>query len=186
MSMDLTHFRMPAEWERHEATWLTWPHFERTWPGNIEPIPAIYVEMVRALHTGETVHINVLDEERRETVERLLREAGITRNVQLHIRRTDNEWIRDYGALTVRNPEGKRIAVDWKFNNWGEKYPDFDLNNEIPAFMAKVHRMDRHVMDLVMEGGSVEVNGQGMLITTESCLLNPNRNPHLSKEEIEH
>lgn len=176
---------MPAEWERHEATWLTWPHFEGTWPGNIEPIPAVYVEMVRALHTGEAVHINVLDEERREVVERLLREADITRNVQLHIRKTDNEWIRDYGALTVRNPEGERIATDWKFNNWGEKYPDFALNNEIPAFMADVHRMDRHVMDLVMEGGSIEVNGRGMLITTESCLLNPNRNPHLSEEQIE-
>jgi agmatine deiminase len=178
-------FRLPAEWAPHEATWLTWPHFEGTWPGKLEIIAPIYVEMVRALRTGEAVHINALDEERAAGIRELLEKEGIAGNVTVHVRPTDNEWVRDYGALTVVNGEGRRLATDWRFNNWGEKYPDFELNNQVPGFMAEHHELDRVAYDAVMEGGSIDVNGQGWLLTTESCLLNPNRNPELSRSEIE-
>lgn len=178
-------YRLPAEWEPHEATWITWPHFEGTWPGKLDVVQPIYVEMVRALHTGETVYVNALDEDRAGEIQETLVRAGIVENVGVHVRPTDNEWIRDYGALTVVDREGNRLATDWRFNNWGEKYPDFDLNNEVPAFMAEHHGLERTAFDLVMEGGAIDVNGDGWLLTTESCLLNPNRNPGRSRDEIE-
>ena len=181
-------FRMPAEWEPHAGTWLTWPHFEGTWPGKLETVAPVYVEMVRALHGDETVHVNVLDAEREARVQELLEGEGIRGNVRLHRVPTDNEWVRDYGAIfTVRERNGRRerLATDWRFNNWGEKYPDFELNNEVPAVMAEVAGTDRVAYDTVMEGGSIDVNGRGLLLTTESCLLNPNRNPGLTKPELE-
>jgi agmatine deiminase len=181
-------FRMPAEWEPHAATWITWPHFEGTWPGKLDLIAPIYVEMVRALHTGETVHINALDEDRAAGIRELLAQEGILNNVVVHVRPTDNEWIRDYGAIfVVRDGDDgrQRLATDWQFNNWGEKYPDFEHNNQVPAFMAEATHTDREAYDLIMEGGSIDVNGQGWLLTTEQCLLNPNRNPDRSREEIE-
>jgi agmatine deiminase len=177
-------FRMPAEWAPHAATWLTWPHFEGTWPGKLDLIAPVYVEMVRALREGEHVHVNVLDEEREARVRELLAREGLTENVTLHVRPTDNEWVRDYGAIWVTKP-GQRLATDWRFNNWGEKYPDFERNNEVPAYMAETAGTDRQAFDLIMEGGSIDVNGEGVLLTTESCLLNPNRNPDRSKAEIE-
>lgn len=176
---------LPAEWSPHEATWLTWPHFEGTWPGKLEVIEPIYVEMVRALHTGEAVHINALDEDRAAHIRELLEWEGIEGNVTVHVCPTDNEWIRDYGALTLVNQAGQRLATDWQFNNWGGKYPDFEHNNAVPAFMARQHGIERVAYDVVMEGGSIDVNGHGWLLTTESCLLNPNRNPHLDKNDLE-
>jgi agmatine deiminase len=178
-------FWMPAEWEPHEGTWLTWPHFEGTWPGKLDAVVPVYVEIVRALHTGEAVHINVLDEAAEGVVRELLRLEGITENVHLHQIPTDNEWVRDYGAIFVRDASGDRVATDWRFNNWGEKYPHFDLDNRVPARMAEIVGTPREAFDFVMEGGSVEVNGEGVLLTTESCLLHPNRNPEATKDEIE-
>jgi agmatine deiminase len=178
-------FRMPAEWEPHEGTWITWPHFEGTWPGKLDAVVPTYVEIVRALASGEAVHINVLDEAAEGVVRELLRLAGVTGNVHLHRIPTDNEWVRDYGAIFVRNTAGERIATDWKFNNWGEKYPDFELDNLVPAKMAEVVGTPREAHDFILEGGSIEVNGAGTLLTTEACLLNPNRNPGATKDEIE-
>lgn len=179
-------FRMPAEWAPHAATWLTWPHFEGTWPGKLDLIAPVYVEMVRALAAGETVHINALDADRAAAIREMLRDADVRGDVRVHVRPTDNEWIRDYGAIFVTKPASSdRLATDWRFNNWGEKYPDHRLNNEVPSFMATVADTERVAFDLVMEGGSIDVNGEGLLLTTESCLLNPNRNPGRSREEIE-
>lgn len=177
-------FRMPAEWAPHAATWITWPHYEGTWPGKLEAIEPVYVEMVRALREGEHVHVNVLDEERRARVAERLRREGLLGNVTLHVRPTDNEWIRDYGAIFVTNGR-ERLATDWRFTNWGGKYPNHALNNEVPAYMAEVAGTERVGYDLVLEGGSIDVNGEGLLLTTESCLLHPNRNPERSREEIE-
>ena len=178
-------FRMPAEWEPHAGTWITWPHFEGTWPGKLDAVVPTYVEIVRALAPGETVHINVLDEAAEDVVGALLRLAGIEGNVRLHRIPTDNEWVRDYGAIFVTNGAGGRIATDWKFNNWGEKYPDFALDNLVPERMAEIVGTPREAFDFILEGGSIEVNGAGLLLTTEACLLNPNRNPGTSKDEIE-
>jgi agmatine deiminase len=181
-------FRMPAEWEPHEGTWITWPHFEGTWPGKLDAVVPVYVEITRALHTGEAVHINVLDGAAEGVVRELLRLEGITENVHLHRIPTDNEWVRDYGALfVVRDRDGHRdrLATDWEFNNWGEKYPDFALDNRVPGRMAEIVGTPIEAHDFILEGGSIDVNGAGTLLTTESCLLNPNRNPGASKEEIE-
>lgn len=178
-------FRMPAEWEPHAGTWITWPHFEGTWPGKLDAVIPTYVEIVRALSAGETVHINVLDEAAEEVVRALLKLEGVEGDVHLHRIPTDNEWVRDYGAIFVVNGAGERIATDWKFNNWGEKYPDFALDNLVPERMAELVGTPREAFDFILEGGSIEVNGDGLLLTTEACLLNPNRNPGTSKEEIE-
>lgn len=181
-------FRMPAEWEPHDATWITWPHFEGTWPGKLDAVVPVYVEIVRALAPGEAVHVNVLDEAAEAVVRELLRLEGITENVHLHRIPTDNEWVRDYGAIFVVNDaDGRRarIATDWGFNNWGEKYPDFELDNLVPGRMAEIVGTPVEAHDFILEGGSIEVNGAGLLLTTEACLLNPNRNPGATKEEIE-
>ena len=181
-------YRMPAEWEPHEATWITWPHFEGTWPGKLDAVVPVYVEMVRALHTGEAVHINVLDGKAEAVVRALLQLEGITENVHLHRIPTDNEWVRDYGAIFVvraSNGRRERLATNWGFNNWGGKYPDYALDNEVPAKMAELLGSPVEGNDLILEGGSIEVNGAGLLLTTEACLLHPNRNPTCTKEEIE-
>ena len=178
---------MPAEWEPHDGTWITWPHFEGTWPGKLHTVIPTYVEIVRALRTGEAVHIDVLPAAE-HAVRDLLRLEGLTENVHLHRIPTDNEWVRDYGAVFVVNDGGEqraRLALDWGFNNWGEKYPDFALDNRVPARMAEIVGTPREAFDFILEGGSIEVNGQGTLLTTEACLLNPNRNPEASRSEIE-
>ncbi len=187
----LAGFRMPAEWTRHEATWLTWPHCRDTWPGVdlSESAEPAYVAMVEALRHGEVVNIAVNDAARAEYVREHLAAEGIASgdgtNVVLRVVPTDDEWIRDYGALFVVNDAGERLATDWIFNAWGGKYDRTERNNTVPETMAAVHGVERVGCPIVMEGGSVDVNGAGLALTTESCLLNPNRNPTLSKAEIE-
>ena len=184
-------FRMPAEWDRHEATWLTWPHCQDTWPGVdlAEFAEPAYVAMVEALCVGETVNVAVGSDEHAAAVARRLGAAGIATgagtNVRLRVVPTDDEWVRDYGALFVRNGRGERLATDWLFNAWGGKYDRTERNNTVPAAMAAVHGAERVDCPIVMEGGSVDVNGAGLALTTESCLLNPNRNPGLSRADIE-
>lgn len=182
-------YRMPAEWEPHQGTWLTWPHCEETWPGKVEAVVPAYVEAIRALSRGETVHVNTLHEDHRATVEATLRAAGIPSGpgtrVQLHIIPTDDEWIRDYGALLVVR-DGGLAATNWLFNAWGEKYDRVELNNTVPVQMAEYLNIPVFECPIVMEGGSIDVNGRGVALTTEACLLNPNRNPGLVQHEIEH
>lgn len=184
-------FRRHAEWQPHEATWLTWPHCQDTWPGVVidEVVAPAYVAMVDALRQGETVHVNVLSDEHAAAVAERLRQSGVASGegtpVRLHVVPTDDEWVRDYGALFVVDGQGGRLATDWTFNAWGGKYDRTEQNNTVPAAMAAVHGAERVAFDVVFEGGSVDVNGAGLALTTESCLLNPNRNPGLEKSEIE-
>ncbi len=176
-------YRMPAEWTRHEATWLTWPHCTDTWPDTdlARDIVPSYVAMIRALSGGETVHVTCPSEAvLRAASKRLHAEdipTGKGTNVRLHVVATDDEWISDYGALFVRNTQGDRIATDWRFNAWGGKYDRVDRNNGVPQAMAVLHGTERVAFEIVLEGGSVEMNGHGLCLTTESCLLNSNRNP---------
>ena len=184
-------FRMPAEWEPHAGTWLTWPHCAETWPGmdlpaNVEPA---YVAMIDALRAGETVHVNVLDAAHRDRVAGVLREhgipSGVDTSVRLHVLPTDDEWIRDYGAVLLVDGSGQRLATDWLFNAWGEKYDRTERNNRVPEAMAGRLGVERVACPIVMEGGSIDVDGDGLCLTTESCLLAPTRNPGLSRTEIE-
>ncbi len=180
---------MPAEWEPHEATWLVWPHNPNTWPGMLAEIPPIFSQMAAALSQGEQVCILIKDESVLESATRLLLDCDADLNQIEFIPWPSNDsWIRDSGPLFVRRQvEGQiQLAVtDWQFNMWGGKYPPWDLDNAIPDKVARKLALPRFKQALVMEGGSLDVNDQGVLLTTQSCLLNPNRNPSLSQEQIE-
>jgi len=150
--------------------------------------------MVDTLRAGEAVRVLVQSAGHAAQVRQRLAAAGIDAVVEpsdapgavrLHVVPTDDEWVRDFGALVVADAEGRRLATDWMFNAWGGKYPRTEQNNTVPTAMAAVHGLERVAFDAVLEGGSVEVNGAGLAMTTESCLLNPNRNPSLAKADIE-
>ncbi len=181
-------YRMPAEWEPHEGTWLSWPKKEDSWPGKFAPVPGIWAEMVRHLAEGETVNILVDDHEMDAAVRHFLKDqkadAG---NVILHEIPTNDAWIRDYGPIFVKAPDRQvpLIAVDWTFHSWGEKYPPWELDDQAPIPIGEYLGVPVVEGGMVLEGGSIDVDGRGHLLTTEQCLLNKNRNPHLSREEIE-
>jgi agmatine deiminase len=180
---------MPAEWEPHEATWLSWPHKEASWPGAFEHIPAIFVEITRHLTESELVRINVADEEVAGRVRSQLRNGGVNLDaVRFHFNPTDDAWVRDHGPIyVVRDRDGKRERAinDWGYNAWGNKYPPYANDDIVPSRIAEEMGEALFKPGIVMEGGSLDVNGRGTLLTTEACLLNPNRNPHLNRDQIE-
>jgi agmatine deiminase len=182
-------FRMPAEWEPHAATWLAWPHKEESWPGNFAPIPSVWVEMVRALAPHEHVSILVNDAAAAAAVNGLLQAVQLPGDaVSLHLIPTNDAWARDHGPTFItRQADGgsELAAIDWIYNAWGGKYPPWDLDNVVPQEIATLLGIRLFEPGIVLEGGSIDVNGCGTLLTTEACLLNPNRNPHLSRAQIE-
>jgi len=182
-------WRMPAEWEPHEATWLAWPHKHETWPGKISAIPPIYADMVRALMPHEKVRILVPNAEVRAEAEETLRHLDAwNENVELIDIPSNDSWARDFGPIFVARGEGasREIAVTkWTFNSWGGKYPPVDLDNAVPGRIARKYDLPIFETGIVLEGGSIDVNGKGTLITTEACLLNTNRNPELDPASIE-
>jgi agmatine deiminase len=178
---------MPPEWAPHQATWISWPHKRESWPGKFEPVEPVMVKAVSALSRSETVRINVLDRKHQEHVQELLSGQVEPDRVMFHQFPTNDAWCRDHGAIFVtRAAEPDRLlALDFRFNAWGGKYPPFDLDDAIPRQMAAALGVPRYAVDMVLEGGSIDVNGCGALLTTEQCLLHPNRNPHLGREAIE-
>jgi agmatine deiminase len=181
-------YRMPAEWGPHQATWLSWPHKEASWPGKIDRIHPVYARMAAALARSETVHINVAGAAMEAGCREHLREAGAAGDIRFHHFPTNDAWCRDHGAIfVVRDRAGRRelAATGWGYNAWGNKYPPFDLDEQIPRRMAQHLGVPRFDGGMILEGGSIDVNGDGLLLTSESCLLNPNRNPELSREQIE-
>ncbi|MFY0601519.1 MAG: agmatine deiminase family protein [Cyclobacteriaceae bacterium] len=178
-------FQFPAEWHPHRATWLSWPHNKESWPGKIKSIYLPYCEFIREVAKGERVCINVANEKMEGEARRYLSEAGADLSkISFYHHPTNDGWCRDHGPAFVINEREKAI-VDWGYNAWGEKYPPFDLDNQIPSLIAKELDLKIFHPDIVMEGGSVDFNGEGIVLTTTSCLLNPNRNPHLSQAQIE-
>jgi agmatine deiminase len=179
-------FRMPAEWENHVSTWFSWPHKEASWPGKFEPIPKVFVEMTKILSEYEFVNINVKDNEHLLSVTQLLLAANVNMTkVTLHVNPTNDAWCRDHGPIYVKNENGERAIIDWAYNAWGDKYPPYDDDDAVPIIIAQKQNLKLFQPGIVMEGGSIEVNGKGTLLTSEACLLNPNRNPHLNKTQIE-
>jgi agmatine deiminase len=179
-------YRMPAEWEPHEATWLSWPHNPETWPGNFEPVPAIFADIVAALREHEEVRILTGTEELEAAARAALRARGCPEsNVRFFRIPTDDAWMRDHGPIFVVHPEHGVAITDWKYNAWGGKYPPYDLDDRVPSRIDETLRLPIFRPGIVLEGGSIDVNGRGTLLTTESCLLNPNRNPGLTKRDIE-
>lgn len=177
---------MPAEWEPHRGTWLSWPHKEASWPGNFARIPGVVAEMIRQLAPGEQVHVNVSGEGMEQQARFVLDDAHVdTHNVFFHHHPTDDAWCRDHGPIFVQRDDGEQLILDWGYNAWGEKYPPFDQDDVVPSRIASELDLPVEHPGMILEGGSIEVNGRGTLLTTEACLLNNNRNPQLSRAEIE-
>jgi agmatine deiminase len=180
-------FRMPAEWERHEATWLSWPRADGiSFPERYDVVPGLWSAMAAALSHGEAVHVNVTDAAQEASVRGALAAAPDARleRIVLHRIPTDEPWCRDHGPTFVVR-DGELALVDWRYNAWGGKYPPWDRDDRVPEQIAALLGVRRFDPGIVMEGGSFDVNGRGTVLTTESCLLNPNRNPSLDRGALE-
>lgn len=178
-------YRMPAEWEPHQSTWISWPHNDETWPDELEQVEATMAEVVRVLSLSETVRININSDEQHRRAVAALDKVGAVGDVRFHQISTNDAWVRDYGPIFVVGRSGDLAATVWRFNSWGGKYPPYDLDDAAGGRMAEELGIPAFEGDMVLEGGSIEVNGRGLLVTTESCLLNRNRNPQLSREAVE-
>jgi agmatine deiminase len=186
------NFRMPAEWAPHAATWIAWPHNPEDWPNKFQPIPWVYCEIVRWLSNVEDVHILVNDAAAEKRASNLLRRQGANlARLHFHLWRTDRVWLRDSGPIFLKNPEGQTALTNWKFNAWA-KYDNWHNDDLIPQHVASLYNMPSfepaiNGHRLVLEGGSIDTNGAGILLTTEECLLSDiqQRNPGISKAQLE-
>jgi agmatine deiminase len=179
-------YRRPAEWEPQAGIWLSWPHRRRTWPHHFRPIPAKFAEIVARISRYEPVRVNIARPLQARARALIRRAQADPARITLFDHATNDCWCRDHGPIFVKNDRTGEVAVtDWKFNSWGGKHPPWDLDDRIPAKISGALGLRRFTMDMVLEGGSIDVNGVGSLLTTESCLLNPNRNPQFDRAEIE-
>ncbi|MEL1245876.1 agmatine deiminase family protein [Flavobacterium sp. DGU11] len=185
-------FSFPAEFSEQRALWLSWPHKEASWPGKLHTIYKPYCEFILQVSRHQPVCINVADEEMKRfataELERFLPlvPEGRLGEITFYFHPTNDAWCRDHGpAFVVNNETGEKAIVDWGYNAWGDKYPPYDLDDVIPTRIGEALNLKVFNPNIVMEGGSVEFNGKGTLLTTTACLLNKNRNPHLSQEQIE-
>lgn len=179
---------MPAEWEPHEATWLAWPHESSDWPGKFQPVPWVYADIVRKLARVERVRILVRDRDTERKVRTILKKAHADLSaVEFHHYFTNRSWTRDYCPLFVADDSGNVAVTDWEFNGWA-KYANHEHDNAIPEFVANQFHMKRWRPNLVLEGGSIDVNGSGRMLTTEECLLSDvqARNPGVTRQALEH
>jgi len=181
-------FYFPAEWYPHRATWLSWPHKEASWPGKIQSIYKPYAQFIHEISLGEWVCINVLDNKMEEEAKKILSKESVDLNkIQFFHNPTNDAWCRDHGPAFLINKSNphKKALVSWLYNAWGNKYPPYNLDVQIPSKIGQILDIPVFRPEIIMEGGSVDFNGEGSLITTKSCLLNPNRNPNLGQAEIE-
>jgi agmatine deiminase len=180
-------FHFPAEWEKHTATWLSFPHKEASWPGKIETIYKPYCQFIKTVSEGEFVCINVLDNSMQSFATRHLIDASVDLSkIKFYLHPTNDAWCRDHGpAFLINKKEQQKVIVDWHYNAWGNKYPPYDLVDVIPTLIGEKLGLQVFQPKIVMEGGSVEFNGAGTLLTSTCCLLNENRNPHLNQKQIE-
>ena len=188
-------FKMPAEWEPHRATWIGWPHNRTDWPGKVVPIHWVYGEIVRKIAPGEKVCILVNSESHEAQARRILTRVGVDlTKIEFYRILTNRGWTRDFGPIFIRrdDPAPEVAIVRFQFNAWA-KYPDWNLDAQVPERVArllgkKLFRVQLNGRDVVLEGGGIDVNGKGTLITTEECLLDSkiqSRNPDLRREDIE-
>ncbi len=180
-------FRMPAEWEPHEATWIAWPHNRDDWPGRFAPVPWVYGEIVRKLARVERVRILVQNRDQEQAARRILKKVGTDLDaVEFLVCPTDRVWTRDYGPIFVRNARGEVAITNWRFNGWA-KYDNWKKDDAVTAQLGGWLKMRQWQPGLVLEGGSIDVNGRGLLLTTEECLLSrvQARNPGLGRAQIE-
>jgi agmatine deiminase len=192
----LKNYRMPAEWEPHVATYLVWPHNLDTWPCKFELVPPVFAGIAATLAQFEQVRILVCDPAHIPAVREMISAASAPAGEPVRMERiellpiaTNDSWIRDYGPIFLNRISGSengpmQQAVDWRFNSWGGKYGPCDLDDVVPQRLAEHYRFDVMKAAMVLEGGSFDVNGAGFLLTTESCLLNSNRNPSMDRQEV--
>ncbi|MGH7908038.1 MAG: agmatine deiminase family protein [Candidatus Binataceae bacterium] len=191
-------YRMPAEWEPHLATYLVWPHNRDTWPGKFEAIPAAFARLAAAIAVFEPVRLLIEDQQEPGEVRAMISDAAAeiggairpSERVELIPIATNDSWIRDHGPIFVnRNRDSavnqRQLALDWVFNSWGGKYGASDLDDAVPRRLGERYGFEVVEPGIVLEGGSIDVNGAGAILTTESCLLNKNRNAGLGRDEIE-
>jgi agmatine deiminase len=179
-------YRMPAEWEPHAATWLSWPRREGiSFPESFDRVLPALRAMVEALIQSEQVCVNVCNGAHEAEAREILRGLPPER-ITFHRIPTNEPWCRDHGPIFLTRDRDPNLAVvDWDYNAWGNKYPPFDLDEVVPTRVAEIFKVPIFYPRIILEGGSIDVNGSGALLTTESCLLNKNRNPNLSRGEIE-
>ena len=179
-------YSMPAEWEPHVATWLSWPRREGiSFPDSFDRVMPALRAMIEALVESEKVSINVCNGAHEAEARDVLRGLPMER-ISFHSIPTNEPWCRDHGPIFLtRDLDPKLAIVDWDYNAWGNKYPPFDLDEVVPTRLAQILDVPVFYPRMILEGGAIDVNGAGALLTTESCLLNPNRNPNLRRDEIE-
>ena len=174
----VTDYRWPAEWEPHQATWLAWPHNRDTWPGIFNRIPPRFAQLVETIARYEPVHILAGGA---EVFQQASQQVGHLPQVTLHAIPTNDAWIRDHGPTFVHSAAQTRATIiDWQYNAWGSKYPPWDNDQRVAQRIAETIEHEHVVCNLVLEGGAIDGNGAGTVLTTRSCLLNPNRNSGLS------
>ena len=181
-------YSFPAEWEPHAGTWFSWPRPEGiSFPDKYHTVPENLARIFKEIAARETVHVNVPNGNYEKIVREQLKQHGCPlRNVQFHHNKTNESWCRDHGPAFVVNRAKKKLAiVDWGFNAWGGKYPPYDDDDAVPTRVAEQLKLPVIQTPIIMEGGSVDFNGRGTVMTTTDCLLNKNRNPSMSKLEIE-
>jgi agmatine deiminase len=185
-------YYMPPEWQKHQATLLTWPHNRNTWPSELMPaVESAFIDMVAAITEGgaEKVFININDEQETQRLRNLFKDKGISQEgVQFFVIASNDAWCRDHGPIFTIDPQNKEnpmAILNWEYNAWGRKYSPYDDDNLIPLKIAEKMGIPVFSPGIVLEGGSIDVNGEGCLLTSKSCLLNPNRNPGLNQQEIE-
>ena len=176
-------YYMPAEWEKHDAIWLSWPHDEESFP-KLEKVEEAYVKIIKEIHSSEKVNLFVKDELMKEKVINLLKNIDLSK-IEFFVYDYADVWFRDYGPIFLLNKNKKIAMVHWIFNAWGGKYRELMGDTEIPNIILKKKNIECFNPGIILEGGSIDVNGRGTLLTTEQCLLNKNRNPQLKKEDIE-
>jgi agmatine deiminase len=181
--------RMPAEWEEHAAVWLSWPHDPITFPLGVSLVEEQYANVIKALQKtkSEMVKLFVLNSSEAKRISSYLTSHSIdTSLVEFHIYDYADVWIRDYGPTFLIDQHAQNLSlVNWRYNAWGNKYEALLKDDAIPSYISSKMNINSFHPGIVMEGGAIDVNGSGSLLTTKQCLLNPNRNPHLSQKDIE-
>jgi len=181
-------FTFPAEWHPHKATWLTFPHNDASWQGDrLSKMRPQYLAFIKAISHGEKVGIIANDEALKSFITEELQRTGVDlAQIEFVVKPTNDAWCRDHGpAFLINEASKEKMIVDWGHNAWGGKYPPFDDDNRTPQAIAEYLKLSVASPGIIMEGGSVEFNGAGTILTSKSCLLNPNRNPHLNQSQIE-
>lgn len=192
---DLGYY-FPAEFHKQHAMWLSWPHKEASWPGKIDTIYDPYSEFILRVAEDQLVCINVADAAMELFARsKILKSVyaseinnldAVLENVRFFHHPTNDAWCRDHGpAFLLHREREEKVIVDWGYNAWGDKYPPYDLDDVVPSLTGRTMDLPVFHPGIVMEGGSVEFNGKGTILTTTACLLNKNRNPHLNKSQIE-